>query len=246
MTSSSRPRRLLTFLAAAGLVVAVGVAAPVQAEEPPTCFGLPATIVGTDGDDSLRGEVDQVDVIVLGPGNDRLEGLGEEGPRSEVGDYVCGGPGRDGMYGTAGGDHLSGGAGSDSIYSWRGADVVRGKAGNDYLEEDSIDSQDSQTDVLRGGKGDDHVDGGWGADRLYGHGGNDVLRDWECGGTGLFGGAGDDRMRSYLSSFEGFNCYEAQPADFVRGGSGDDSAAVLDNDSVTGVETVVVRRYYTG
>jgi Ca2+-binding RTX toxin-like protein len=71
------------------------------------CAGRVATIVGTPGDDVLRG-TRYPDVIVGGRGNDRLTG----GFRK---DRLCGGPGNDTLIGGFGRDTLRGGPGRDRV-----------------------------------------------------------------------------------------------------------------------------------
>ena len=63
-----------------------------------TCAGRVATIVGTSGDDHIRG-TSHADVIFAGGGRDTVDGRGGN-------DIICGG---------AGSDHLLGGSGSDMI-----------------------------------------------------------------------------------------------------------------------------------
>jgi hypothetical protein len=66
------------------LILLAFAAAPAAAQAPPSCGGLPATIVGTDGNDQLRGTSGN-DVIVglggndsihAGEGDDFLDGAG--------------------------------------------------------------------------------------------------------------------------------------------------------------------------
>src|SRR4051794_4373853 len=84
------------------------------AEELPTCFGVPATIVGTDGDDDLVG-TDGADVIVGRDGNDRITpGLGDDRVCAGAGNDVIGGPPGDDLR-FDGNDLLSGGDGSDRL-----------------------------------------------------------------------------------------------------------------------------------
>jgi hypothetical protein len=78
-------------------------AAPAQSATA-TCAGVPATIVGTSGDDTLTGTpgddviagLDGADVIDAGAGNDLV--CGDAGP-----DRVTGGPGDDRLFGGANG-----------------------------------------------------------------------------------------------------------------------------------------------
>jgi hypothetical protein len=64
--------------------------------DPPTCNGLPSTIVGTDGDDVLIGT----------PGDDVIVGLGGN-------DTILGRGGRDVICGGEGDDFINGGPGND-------------------------------------------------------------------------------------------------------------------------------------
>jgi hypothetical protein len=82
-------------LALSALALAVGSAAwvplPALADDPLVCDGLPATIVGTSGDDNLTGTAGD-DVIVGLAGNDVIQGLAGN-------DRICGGDGDDEIYG---------------------------------------------------------------------------------------------------------------------------------------------------
>ena len=112
-------------------------------DEPPVlCNGLPATIVGTDGNDYLVG-TPRNDVIHGLAGNDTIFGLGG-------GDVICGGPGRDKLYGNSGKDKLFGGAGNDVLKGGTGRDRLLGQSGKD---------------VMDGGSGFDRCDGGSGTDK---------------------------------------------------------------------------------
>jgi Ca2+-binding RTX toxin-like protein len=88
----------------------VTVTAPVL-----TCFGVPATLVGTKGKDILRG-TSRNDVIVALGGNDIIDGNGGD-------DLICGGEGRDIVRGGTGNDQLDGGPGFDVLQGGRGTDV---------------------------------------------------------------------------------------------------------------------------
>jgi glucose/arabinose dehydrogenase len=83
---------------------------------PPTCKGIPATIVGTDGSDVRSGTPGR-DVIVGLGGNDKLSGLAGN-------DLICGGSGK---------DTLKGGKGSDKLYGEEGKDTLKGGPGKDKL-----------------------------------------------------------------------------------------------------------------
>jgi RTX calcium-binding nonapeptide repeat (4 copies) len=88
-----------------------------------TCKGLPATIVGTDGNDVRSGSQGQ-DVIAGLGGNDALSGLGGN-------DVICGGPGRDTLKGGKGKDTLLGQKGKDALNGGPSRDLCKGGKGND-------------------------------------------------------------------------------------------------------------------
>ena len=73
------------------------------------CAGRVATIVGTPGDDHIKG-TSHGDVIFAGGGNDTVDGGGGN-------DIICGGRGN---------DHLRGGSGKDEIFGGDGNDVISG------------------------------------------------------------------------------------------------------------------------
>lgn len=77
---------------------------------------IPATLIGGEGNDSLKGA----------SGNDRLIG----GPGF---DYLHGGAGDDALFGNAGIDYLFPGAGANSIYSGPGADRVMSISNQDLF-----------------------------------------------------------------------------------------------------------------
>jgi glucose/arabinose dehydrogenase len=112
--------------AAAPLTAAAppGAAQPLRA--PPSCKGIRATIVGTEGNDVRNGTVRR-DVIVGLAGNDKLYGLSGN-------DLICGGKGNDTIKGGSGRDQLSGQRGNDKLYGQKGNDTLRGGPGKDILK----------------------------------------------------------------------------------------------------------------
>jgi Ca2+-binding RTX toxin-like protein len=106
------------------------------------CNGLPATIVGTFGNDTLFGTPGN-DVIHGRGGNDIIRGLAGK-------DVICGGKGDDRLFGNQGKDQLFGG---------RGNDVLKGGADNDRLfgqrGDDAMDGGPGSDDKCNGGPGTD-------------------------------------------------------------------------------------------
>ena len=81
----------------------------------PSCNGLPATIVGTAGNNTINGTSGR-DVIAGLGGIDTIYGGGGN-------DVICGGDGNDEIEGGSGDDWLDGGAGSDSLRGDGGRDT---------------------------------------------------------------------------------------------------------------------------
>ena len=146
----SHSRLSLLTLTTAALIAALLGAAPAGAQDTPTCDGLEATIIGTEGRDNLRGTPGD-DVIVGLGGPDRIVGLGGN-------DTICGGEGRDRIRGNNGKDTIFGEGGRDRIHGGGGADTIRGNGGNDRL------NGGNGNDTIRGNRGNDVINGDAGAD----------------------------------------------------------------------------------
>jgi len=116
-----------------------------------TCFGVPATIIGTPGGETLIGTLGN-DVIVGLGGNDAIDGKGGN-------DLICGNEGNDIISGDLGDDQIDGGDGDDAINGGPGNDTILGGAGRD---------------TIAGAGGDDHIDGGLDFNRIDGGPGTDV------------------------------------------------------------------------
>jgi Ca2+-binding RTX toxin-like protein len=140
---------------------------------PPTCFGVPATLVGTNLSETLNGTAGD-DVIIAGDGADTINGGGGN-------DRLCGEGGNDVINGGDGADDVLGGSGSDTIDGGADNDVLVGNPGGG--------SNDDGGDTIRGAGGDDLLDGWFGDDLLDGGPGDDQLR----------GEAGTDRV-TYASA----------------------------------------------
>lgn len=235
-------KRILAAVGAA-LIAVLPLAGPAHSATTttPTCFGRPATIVGTSGDDTLTGQSGVSDVIVGLGGNDTIIGgdfyEGDAIPGTAP-DYICGGPGDDHIIGGPGNDHINGGSGNDYIKPGRGDDVANGNGGNDTLNDPSCADCDSRNDTFSGGTGEDTLYGGWGQDHLYGNAGNDTLVDTECDGpTMLSGGPGADYLESWSSSFDGWHSNLCSSvSDNINGGLDYDQSMTDQLDKVTNVE----------
>lgn len=117
------------------------VAIPAADAGVPLCAGIPATHVGTAGDDVLTGTAD-ADVFVGRAGNDRLIGRGGD-------DTFCTGPDDDVAKGGGGSDQIRGQGGNDTLTGGPGDDTLLGGGGDDSL------NGGGGTDVTNGGSGTD-------------------------------------------------------------------------------------------
>ncbi|MCZ2839987.1 ExeM/NucH family extracellular endonuclease [Modestobacter sp. VKM Ac-2985] len=100
---------------------------PEPEPEPLLCQGLEPTLVGTEGDDVLRGG-NGVDVIMGLGGDDTITG-------GNGADVICGGDGDDVLRGGNGDDVLLGGAGDDELRGDNGSDTLIGGPGTDVLDQ---------------------------------------------------------------------------------------------------------------
>ena len=145
-----RGRAMLAAVAALLTLAVLATLFGVSGDEPraelsadgATCEGLPATIIGTDRNDSLDG-TDGVDVIVAKGGNDTIRGYGGD-------DVICGGSGNDKIATGAGNDVAIGGTGDDWVTSESGGDRVDGGDGDETV--DLTTSPDTPV-TLVGGEG---------------------------------------------------------------------------------------------
>lgn len=150
-----------------------------------TCFGTPATIVGTVGADTINGTTG-ADVIYAGAGNDVVHGRGGN-------DLICGGDGDDILYGDGGVNKLDGGAGDDNLLG--GTTLMGGEGvydtalfadlpastpvsanlGAGTARAGGVSYTLSGVEGLVGTPGNDTITGSPGVDLLFGAGGDDVL-----------------------------------------------------------------------
>lgn len=227
-----------------------------------TCNGLPATLVGTEGDDVIDG-TNNPDVISGLGGNDIINGLGGDDTicGGDGADTINGGDGKDTIFGENGSDlingdngldNLDGGEGDDVINGGEGNDIVKGQAGNDTLRgnegDDNIEGNGGEDliegntgkDTINGGDGNDYIDGGEGDDLLEGGNGDDEIN----GGAGkddIFGQLGNDILRGnenddYIEGNEGDDLLEGNGGkDTLHGGPNNDTIIAGDgNDTLNG------------
>lgn len=208
---SARIRRVLLPVAlAAASVVVLGASASAGGADYPSCFGEPATVLGTDGNDNLRGTAG--DDVIVGLGGDDVIVSGG----SDEADLICAGDGNDTVIVTAGGD----------LFAFNGA-RVSGDAGDDRIQgaKDTFVEADyeSSPEPVTANLGT-QVESGWGNDRLV----NVMIVDGSrfddalTGSTrmdGLYGGPGNDT----LAGLDGNDFIGGGPgADKIDGGLGRD------------------------
>jgi Ca2+-binding RTX toxin-like protein len=123
------------------------------------------------GNDRYMGGASAFNLVLAGPGNDRLNGgRFRDSLQSGSGDdTAAGGAGRDILLGNGGNDKLNGGADDDLLSGNSGDDLLIGGAGADLL------GGGIGMDRLFGGPGPDQLIGGPGKDRLNGGPGNNTL-----------------------------------------------------------------------
>jgi Ca2+-binding RTX toxin-like protein len=181
-------------LACAAFATVFAVMTDPAAEAKPRCQGVKATVVGSDGDDVLRGKGGE-DVIVARGGNDQIfTGEGQDRVCAGDGDdLVDTGGGEDRVQASFGADTVNGGRGRDRLLAGDGDDVILGGAGGELAKGGGGNDRiygELQDDELLGGDGADVLVGSQGSDDLSGEEGDDWLRgdtqnDSYSGGGGL-------------------------------------------------------------
>jgi len=193
-------------LAALVCLCLLATAADGSAQDELTCFGAPATIVGTQGNDQIVGTPGP-DVIVTLGGDDSVIGLGGD-------DRICLGDGNDIVLPGAGNDSIDGGPGDSDGVTYDDATgpmhvdlqagTATGGSGTDTLTgiEDAGGSPfddtilgDANINVLFGEGGNDTLDGRAHSDALDGEAGNDTL----------IGHPGDGDAAAYVDAANGVN-----------------------------------------
>ncbi|HSS43202.1 MAG TPA: calcium-binding protein [Solirubrobacterales bacterium] len=220
-------RTVLVLAALAALLIVGTALAAAPEEEDVRCHGRRAEIVGTDGNDVIRGTPER-DVIAGGKGDDVIFGsLGN--------DLICGGPGTDQLHGGRGNDEVYGDAGDeDQVSGALGDDKVVGGPG----ARDEV-AGDLGIDIVNGGPGDeDLVHGDYGYDRMSGGAGSGDIASFATAraggkGSGVWAslrthrarGDGHDKLFGF-ESLEGSAFRDtligSPQANVIDGGLGDD------------------------
>ena len=232
MFTAGRLTVLSAAIVATGALI-FGVAASGASAPWPSCLGEPATIVGTDGNDTLNGT--SGDDVIVGLGGDDVI---TSGANDEM-DLICGGDGNDSLIVTSGGlySDVSGDAGDDRIQGAKDSfvqvdyehspasvnvDLGAGTAtgwGNDTLVRVDFAYGSAFDDVLKGSAGLNVLWGDAGNDTLLGLGGLDDL-DGGPGNDTLDGGTGHDWL-DYDDAPAGVNVRLAKGT--ATGGAGVDT-----------------------
>ncbi len=250
------PRIALALAVLGTPFAAYAVTVPSSAAAAAMCQGERATIVGTAGDDVLRGGPGR-DVISGLAGQDRISGLAGN-------DVLCGGDGADLLDGGAGDDRLDGGRGGVQLVEGtqvRAGDEIIGGPGGDRLDPGANDGPAKVSsfgvDVVSFGDAADGVSVdlrsgtavGAGRDRIVVRPmwlvlspGDDKVRGSKLP-VGVSGGAGDDTIRTGAGDDEvaadddgrfrfGGKTIGTGGDDEVSTGAGDDRVTVRDGDDV--------------
>src|SRR4051794_3618454 len=196
-----RPRigiRVIPFALVLAGLIALALTSIGSARARPKCFGKAATIVGSNGPNTISGTPHN-DVIVTLGGNDTVKT--PSGPKNQGKDIICTGPGNDEIVGNGDSEKFSGGPGDDLIKSGNGANLVVGDNANPSGNESGKTGRDD----LIGGRGGDFIVGDNYASGNATGGANDkntragagpdvVIGDSASVGSGNATGGGDDRM----------------------------------------------------
>jgi Ca2+-binding RTX toxin-like protein len=185
----------------AGVMVISSVAG-VGAHGRPTCFGKPATIVGSNGPNKISGTA-YSDVIVARGGSDVIKAKGNKANHGR--DFVCGGEGKDQIFGNGDAEKISGGPGNDRLNGGHGNDLIVGDNFGPASE-----SGPTGRDTILGGFDRDFIVG----DNLSPGDASGGSPDW------IGGNAGGDKIVGDSASLRGDATGGA--SDHVAGATGDD------------------------
>ena len=206
-------RTFLTTTLLAGAVAAAGLTGITPARAAETCNGLPATIIGTDGNDHRDGTPGK-DVFLMKGGDNTVSGLGGDDTAcmGTGDDTFTGGPGDDTFVAEPFADGRDDFFGDDGKNQSGAADLAtyaaRTTAVNVSLDGSHNDGQAGEGDNIAGAD----------VDAVRGGSGDDVLTERNVGQRTLFGGPGDDTLSG------GFNLFAEAGDDtlihIAGGGSG--------------------------
>jgi Ca2+-binding RTX toxin-like protein len=149
-----------------------------------TCFGAPATIVGTERDDQINGTPGNDVIVTLGGADSVVAGAGD--------DRICTGDGADGVLAQAGNDSIDGGTDPDGVFYFTATGpvnvnletgVATGDGRDTLVGIENVTASDfddtivgnAEINVLFGEGGRDRIDGGAHSDALLGGPGDDLL-----------------------------------------------------------------------
>jgi Ca2+-binding RTX toxin-like protein len=196
------------------------------------CFGVEATIVGTEGNDQIFGTAGPDVIATLGGDDSVAAGAGN--------DRICTGAGSDGVLAEEGDDSIDEGEGSSDVVYYFTANgpvqvnlatgVATGASGRDTLVgiESASGSRFNDTlvgnaeiNILNGDRGNDRIDGGASSDGLLGGFGDDAL----------IGRPGDGDAAIYYDAEQG-----GVQADLQTGVGG---SFELGRDTMTSVESLI-------
>jgi len=197
---AERPRwgALGLGLALAGVIV-MSIVATGGARSRPTCFGKPATIVGSNGPNTISG-TRYSDVILAIGGSDVIKAKGNKANHGR--DFICAGRGKDRIFGNGDAEKISGGPGNDRINGAHGNDLI---VGDNYGT-----SGPTGRDTILGGFDRDFVVG----DNMARGDVSGQAPDW------IGGNAGGDKIVGDSASLTGDATGGA--SDHVAGATGDD------------------------
>lgn len=115
-------------------------------------------LIGGPGNDTLAG-LGGDDTLIGGDGNDQLIGMGGV-------DRIRGGPGDDTAFGGPSDDDIAGGPGNDTLWGTFGSDLISGGPGNDLIDGDNPFPTPPFVPPFIIGTNDDTCVGGPGADTV--------------------------------------------------------------------------------
>jgi Ca2+-binding RTX toxin-like protein len=206
--TGGRKRWLAIGALAGALLLALTAAELGSAHARPTCFGKPATIVGTNHHDVIGGTPGK-DVIAALGGQDVIKAPNTR--RNHGKDIVCGG---------AGDDKITGNNENNILIGEQGNDVIKGGPGDDLIVGDNANPTGS-------------VSGGTSRDNLNGTGGDDfVVGDNYARGDAT--GASPDKDIVGLDNADVVIGDSASLQGDARGGAPDRLAGADGNDLVVG------------